>query len=70
MAKWSVAFKKAMEKCGPATTLNEITSILNGTARAGGYGSPLNMFLGRSVRTSIPNSQNIETNIEENIKRR
>ena len=24
--------KKAMEKCGPATTLNEVTAILNGTA--------------------------------------
>ena len=62
--------KKALEKCGPATTLNEITLILNGTARAGGYGSPLNIFMGRSVRTCIPNSQNREINIEENIKRR
>ena len=30
----------------------------------------MNIFLGRNVRTSIPNSQNRKTDIEENIRRR
>ena len=43
---------------------------MNHTSRAGGFGAPLSVFLGRAVRSNLPNSQNRIVDADENIRKR
>ena len=40
------------------------------TERAGGYGSPISLFLGRNVRSPLPNSENRKIDVQANLKKK
>ena len=48
--------KIRLERSKGELKLNEIIIIMNETERAGGYRSPISLFLGRNIRSPLPNS--------------
>ena len=59
-----------MERSGNELNINQMVHILNSTERPGGYGAPLNIFLGRNSRSVLPNSENRVIDIAANIQKK
>ena len=62
--------KKCLDRAGKSASLNKIVQLLNHMARAGRFGAPLSVFLGRAIRSNLPNSQNRKVYADENIRKR
>ena len=62
--------KVRLERSGNELNINKIVHILNYTERAGGFGAPLNIFLGRNSRSTLPNSKNCVIDVAANIQMR
>ena len=47
-----------------------IMKVLNNTERRGGYGTPIKILFNRNVKGFLPNSNNEELDIQENLQRK
>ena len=47
-----------------------IMKVLNKTERCGGFGNPINILFGRNILGPMPNSNNKELDIQENLQKR
>ena len=50
--------------------LEFIMKVLNNTERRGGLGTPIKILFGRNVKGPMPNSNNEELDIQENLQKR
>ena len=62
--------KVHLERSGNELNINQIVHVLNSTERSGGFGAPLNIFLGRNSRSVLPNSENCVIDVAANIQKR
>ena len=58
-----------MEKSGERDP-ELVMKVLNNTERRGGLGTPMKIMMGRNVKGPLPNSQNEDLNIYENLQKR
>ena len=61
--------RKFMEKSGERDP-ELVMKVLNNTERRGGLGTPMKIMMGRNVKGPLPNSQNEDLNIYENLQKR
>ena len=61
--------KKFMEKSGERDP-ELVMKVLNNTERHGGLGTPIKIMMGRNVKGPLPNSNNKELDIQENLQNR
>ena len=61
--------KKFMEKSAEWDP-ELVMKVLNNTERRGGLGTPIKIMMGRNVRGPLPNSNNEDLNVQENLKQR
>ena len=59
--------KKIMEKTGERDP-EFVMKVLNNTERLGGLGSPIKIMLGHNVKGPLPNSNNEELDVQENLQ--
>ena len=61
--------RKMMEKTGERDP-EFIMKVLNNTERRGGLGTPIKILFGRNVLGPMPNSNNEELDVQENLQKR
>ena len=64
--------KECLKKVGPVTghKLEKVMFDLNSMSRSDKSGSPLDLFLGRSVNTMLPNAGNKVVNMRREVEKR
>ena len=61
--------KKFIEKSGERDP-ELVMKVLNNTERRGGLGTPIKIMIGRNVKGPLPNSNNEDLDIQENLQQR